>query len=425
MSIKPSSVFTPRASSINSEMYVHRQDLEDSLSKKILNESKHIIVYGDSGCGKSWLYKKVLHDMQARSVIVNLANASRWKSIQAVFEHDVKSGKFVKTSYVETKKAGLGLAGVASGAVEHAATYTKFSDDPFIDVLNNLRREAGDRPAVIVLDNLENVFGEKSIMKELADLITLVDDEDYAVYGVKFIIVGTPYDVRNYFKETPETRTVANRLTALEEVYRLTDDQAKGIFQKGLCEKLGLLVEYDEKGQASLDFQKVIQHAVWITGCVPQRVHEYGLLLAEERVSDRFADWDVVMKRADSRWVKEYLEKAYSLIETSMNDRTTKIQRRNQVIYTVGHMNERDFKPSLVEDRLRNYFPKSTEGVVLNTSQILSEISVPHGEITRRTPKGDEYTLVDPAYRQCIRAMLKKFDEQVEKRSLTETIALF
>jgi predicted GTPase len=54
-------VFTPRNNTVNKKMYIHRKELELELKRKI-NGSKHILIYGDSGCGKSWLYKKVLSD---------------------------------------------------------------------------------------------------------------------------------------------------------------------------------------------------------------------------------------------------------------------------------------------------------------------------------------------------------------------------
>jgi Cdc6-like AAA superfamily ATPase len=68
-------VFTPRRTEVNKEIYVDRKKLETELCRA-LNGSLHPIVYGESGSGKSWLYKKVLADMNAEVLSVNCANAT-------------------------------------------------------------------------------------------------------------------------------------------------------------------------------------------------------------------------------------------------------------------------------------------------------------------------------------------------------------
>jgi len=68
-------VFTPRRTEVNREIYVDRQALETEL-QRALNGSLHPIVFGESGNGKSWLYKKVLADMKAEVFSANCANAT-------------------------------------------------------------------------------------------------------------------------------------------------------------------------------------------------------------------------------------------------------------------------------------------------------------------------------------------------------------
>lgn len=55
--LKPEEVFTPRSPEVNSEMYIARPDLEKAL-KNALRSSLHVIIHGESGTGKSWLYKQ-------------------------------------------------------------------------------------------------------------------------------------------------------------------------------------------------------------------------------------------------------------------------------------------------------------------------------------------------------------------------------
>lgn len=55
--LQPADVFTPRSSVINKEMYVPRARHEAALVRAFQG-TKNIIIFGESGCGKSWLYKK-------------------------------------------------------------------------------------------------------------------------------------------------------------------------------------------------------------------------------------------------------------------------------------------------------------------------------------------------------------------------------
>ena len=77
---KINEVFTPRRTEVNREIYVDRLDLEKSLIRA-LNGSLHAIIFGESGSGKSWLYKKVLSDISAKVATANCANASRLGSL--------------------------------------------------------------------------------------------------------------------------------------------------------------------------------------------------------------------------------------------------------------------------------------------------------------------------------------------------------
>ena len=168
------------------------------------------------------------------------------------------------------------------------------------------------------------------------------------------------------------------------------------------------------------DFQTVIDHSIWITDSIPQRIHEYGLILSNSRIENSAASWKDVLRDADKKWIQEHLEKNYSIIEGAMNKNSTKIQRRNQVIYCIGNINTRDFKASDVEQFLRKNFPTSTEEIALNIPQLMSELQ---DNLLRRTPKGDAYTFIDPAFKLCIRAMLVKQGEHIEKLEIADAMS--
>jgi hypothetical protein len=70
----PNEVFTPRSRDINERMYVDRPLLEQRLVDALKGD-KYVIVHGESGNGKTWLYKRVLAREGVGFEVVNLANA--------------------------------------------------------------------------------------------------------------------------------------------------------------------------------------------------------------------------------------------------------------------------------------------------------------------------------------------------------------
>jgi DNA helicase HerA-like ATPase len=101
----PSEVFTPRAGKVNSQMYVQRAELELQLNNA-LGESKHIIIHGESGSGKTWLYKSVLASKNSVFAVADLANANRFGSIGAELKELVAAkGEPTLEGFTEKKAA--------------------------------------------------------------------------------------------------------------------------------------------------------------------------------------------------------------------------------------------------------------------------------------------------------------------------------
>jgi hypothetical protein len=406
---RPEDVFTPRSAKVNAAMYVRRSDLEDMLLSA-LRGKLHIVIQGDSGTGKSWLYKKVLADEKAAYLIANLANASRLGSIGAEIRNLIeREGSAVKTGYDEEKKTEVSAV-IASGGLKHTGHYSIGQMEPFEACLKLLRKCAGSGPAVLVFDNLEAAFTEV-LLKELADLLILCDDERYAQHTVHLVIVGVTKGIKEYYYRTPHHTTIANRLFELREVSRLTVDQARELLKRGLVDQLKFKVE---------DFEYLAKHVAWVTDRVPQMLHEYGLELASIALKNDGSIELGMLEHADKCWMYRSLTHPYAVIEHHMNERDTKAGRRNQTLYAVGQVDTEYFKAQEIESRLRKAFPTSTKDTTLNVPQMLALFAQGDRPILRRSPKGDAYTFVDPRYRMVLRAMLvlRPKEERLTKRGL-------
>jgi len=139
---KPEDVFTPRSANVNDRMYVPRPDLEASL-RKALAGTLHILLHGESGSGKSWLYKKVLATDGFQSLVVNLATAANVGSIAKAFSIAVERNEQPrKVGYTE-KKAGEISAVVAKGVLDHQDQYVMGTPDPVEQCLSLLHQWRG------------------------------------------------------------------------------------------------------------------------------------------------------------------------------------------------------------------------------------------------------------------------------------------
>lgn len=409
-------VFTPRSTNVNPEMYISRPELEDDLENALAG-TLHILIHGESGCGKSWLYKQVLSRTDTYFVTANLANASRFGSITNEMGNLVARAQAPqKTGFTETKAAegGIAVPLVVStkATLSHTSQYGLPAKDPLEACLEYVRSNAKKRVACLVMDNLEAIFADSKLMKELGDIVTLLDDPNYSKHNVKLVIVGIPADVLDYFARSQNRLTVANRIYELREVRALGSEEARAFVRKGFVEELKVAMEPEM-------LARVQDHVVWITMGIPQCLHEYCLELA---LLCKANNWDFAegfLATADTKWLNSGLSTNYAAVTEMMNERDTNAGRRNQVLFCLGKIQSDTFRHAEVDATLRTEFPVSTRDVSLNVPGVLAEIAKGANPAIKRTPKGDSYRFVAPRFRMCIRTMLRKSGEKVAKLDLS------
>ena len=293
-------VFTPRRTDVNRDIYVDRPELEKELYRA-LGGSLHTIIFGESGSGKSWLYKKILADMKARTATANCANALRFGSLTDEIHHVVISEKPKRLSGVEEGMDASVKAVFAEGGLKSTRKYEVAEPDPLLDCFRGLREKAGDRVAVLIIDNLELVFGSEPLMQELASIITLLDDTRYSEYNVKLLIVGVPSGVKEYLSKMHAS--VANRIAEISEVSSLSKEEVGKLVEKGFVD----LLKVDIAAEVLRLWQ---EHIFLVTMGFAQHVQEYCEQLGYI-VED--SGWKASLehlKLADAAWLKKGLSQA-------------------------------------------------------------------------------------------------------------------
>ena len=405
-----SSVFTPRNSDVNLKMYVPRLNLENALLRSV-NGTMHSLLFGDSGNGKSWLYKKVLEQNRIPYAIANCANASRFKSItEEIKTALVPSGAAHKTGYTENKEATV-KAFLAEGKLAHQNQYAVQVAEPLNQAFSAFRQRVRSGTAVLVLDNLESIFKSSELMDELADIIILLDDARYAVFNIKLLIVGIPNGTLEYFSKTKNMESVANRLEELPKVAGMTLPQVTTLLANGF--KL-LDISLSKE-----DLPFVAAHIHHITMGVPQRVHEYCEKLAYA-VSDQSGGFRrELLIAADREWTRIGLRQAYTVMESHLNSKRTSISRRNQVIYVIGQIKVHQFESNTILVKLRETFPATTTDTGMGVGSILGDLSTGDSPLLSKNTKTNSFRVIDPRFVMCIRValFLDPTSNSVEKKS--------
>ena len=114
----PNEVFTPRSHDLNQRTYAERPTLEKRIRRGLAGH-KYMIVHGESGNGKTWLYKQVLQAERMPYQVINLAKMHTQGSLNSVLE--AKSGELGVEANTGQKKefdAAVRPMGVGGGYKE-------------------------------------------------------------------------------------------------------------------------------------------------------------------------------------------------------------------------------------------------------------------------------------------------------------------
>lgn len=396
---KVSEVFTPRRHEVNKTMYVRRPELERALIRAI-DGSQHVLLCGESGNGKSWLYKSVLEG-GVGFVAANCANADRLGSLtQEIQSIAFPAGVAKKIGYSESKEAGV--SALALGAnLSHEKSYEYIQDEPLLAAFKQLNKISKGARTIVVLENLESIFDDERLMDELANIILLLDDPRYASLGIKLLLVGTPSGVLEYFGKTKNLESVANRLTELTKVEGLTLGQVEELLSKGFVKELQVAL-------AEHQIETMARRVHHVTMGVAQRVHEYCEQLAYQ-LED--ADWnyaDSLHAEAEEAWLTSGMRQSYVVVEANLNSRDTSVARRNQVLYSIGKLRIHQFDSRDIERVIQKEFSHTVPETNMGIGSILTDLSRGGDALLVRNEKTGQYRVKDPRYTMCIRVVLYK-----------------
>jgi hypothetical protein len=399
MTKRPEEVFTPRAARVNATMYVERLKLENRLIDAF-HGSKYIVIHGESGNGKTWLYKKVFSENSIHYDVVNLGQIANAKSLEVLFEQ--KLGELgYQNRLSEESNSSLGLKPYGVGVDKSTKVSTNYAQrSAFLKLLGHVRyRAQSDKRAALVLDNFESIIDDNALLQQLASLIITADDDSIADANIQIVVVGVPGNLKEAISKLSNAAPVTNRLTEIPEVARMTDTEAHDLIHRGFVDELKLTIDDDVK-------DSLYQDICWNTYRIAQHIHELCLLIAQQAERNSRVISKSIFESALQVWLNDSLSSDLAVIEGVMNARDTKVGRKNQALYALGICKLEDFKYSDIENILRDNFDVGE--AKLNVSQILSGFASAANPLIRRTPKQDAWRFVSPKLKMAIRGKLMK-----------------
>ncbi|MDO6586040.1 hypothetical protein Q4543_10950 [Salipiger sp. 1_MG-2023] len=181
--------------------------------------------------------------------------------------------------------------------------------------------------------------------------------------------------------------------------------------------RIGLedILGYEILGNSDNFYERMLS----ITDRIALELQELGLKVAKEAEKNSGKIDQRVLDRAVRKWAKNSIRAFCTMVSNRMNSRDTKAARRNQCIYACGTIDADRFTYKDIEEKIRELFPNSTNGVTLNVSGELSKLAKDENALLKRLPTDDAYRLSSPKVRMAIRTMLSISDGKVV-RTITD-----
>lgn len=433
-------VFTPRRSEVNELMYVDRPNLEEILFESLDSEI-HTFLFGESGNGKSWLYKKVFADHETEYIVINSGSIRSSESITTeILNSLIQPGTARKVAYDEDK--GVSLDGViAKGGIKHSGKYKVHQKSPLLEAFQEFFKLSKQKK-IIVIENMELMCQSNQLMSELADIIILLDDSNFSKYNINFLLVGLPSGAMEYYRTTENLESISNRIEEIPKVEGLNSNEVLKLIESGFE-----LLKIEITGAEILELAMYVKS---ITLGIAQRVHEYCSCLSKEIESNQWNYKRHLIAQADERWLNMRLRQSYQVLTAHLPKSPDKDQFRYEVVYCISKIEIHEFTSYSIAEVYDVQFPPAIElefeseieaveeseaaeendteakheldgGNVVGIELILQSLSQSNKPLLKKIEDSDNYSIRDPRYIMCLKLMITKNSDtgEIVKRAFS------
>nr|WP_321508071.1 AAA family ATPase [uncultured Celeribacter sp.] len=329
-------------------MYINRPEHEDAL-RRAIKTKYNVVVFGDSGCGKSWLYKKVFKDDNVFYDVVDFSGAVTADDVDLKLLEAISDFQdWAEFERTETGDASLGALKTKLG-YKDATKWRKIDSSPFLQLLAHIRAAAGRRKSFLVLENLEYVLDQPEVVKRIQLMLLALDDPTAGELGVQLCLVGVPSEIKQILSDGNKFQTISNRVYEVPELNRMEKKEVELLARRGLEQQLDFTIE-----SPTFCYSKI----AFVTYQIPQYVHDVCLhvaLRAEDAynivnpdvIEDALGDWLKANARQSTEFIRNWV----------MNDRS-KHRTKAKIIYCISRLEKHFFTSEDIVEWLDKIFPK-------------------------------------------------------------------
>jgi hypothetical protein len=397
---QPEDVFTPRAV-VSPEMFTKRNGpdlkgnpgLQDVLREALRDKGGQVLLYGDTGVGKSSLLTYAARDEKISLVTVECMSDQTLETLigraieQLIEVREIKRTKSRAVS-TETEAQGgvphfLTIRGRIRGDKGSTREFEVIEKAP-IEVLLDAMQKTGNR--LLVLDNFQNVTA-RDVRLHVAQTLELLSGRARVTGDIKMVVIGIADDAQSLLGPSPSS----GRRTAEVGVPRMPDDEITEVLETGFG-LLGLNVPAE-----------TVNSLVFLSDGFPYFCHMLGLHLA--RSANR-ADGRVTGQTLEAtlhRVAQEVQESFRQRVDLAV-EKGGRVQPRRRVLSIMASSTEREWRATAIQEAYAARYGKRDDYAFLQGA-LGALIKPKHGEVLRRTGTRGNYVyrFRDPPMRPYLR----------------------
>lgn len=368
--------------------------LQDRLENALAERGGQVIVYGDTGVGKSSLVKYASEDMGLQTLTIEcLSN----KDYGALIEDGIR--KLIDLKEIKRSKTGSMGADIEAGAKvswlvslkgklkSHFAENTEFEvvDRPPMDVLVEAMQAADVQ--LLVLENFQNITDETT-RSLIAQTMEFMADRAQQTGNIKVVVVGIARDAATLLSGSGSF----TRRTTEVGVPRMPDEEVYEILTRGFS-----FLDLEFTSEAA-------QQMIFYSDGFPFFAHLLGLHVA--RAARRREAESI-----DEELVEASLQQVVQGVHESFHERTKRafeaggdVQPRRRIMEMLSESDQRKWRSSDVIDVWEEMIGKRSDYAFLHVA-LAQLASTDYGDVLLRTGTRNRYVyqFSDPHLRPYLR----------------------
>ncbi|PHO05118.1 hypothetical protein CSC82_03845 [Rhodobacteraceae bacterium 4F10] len=391
-------------------MYINRPKQEKAL-RNAVRTGYNIVIYGDSGCGKSWLYKKVFRDDDIYFTVFDFKDCRTEDDIDLQIL-DLLSDYEEWEHHEKVESRSLDIKPVRVGVGEQAENkFKKNETQPYMRLLSAIRKAAKKKRAFLVFENLEYAIDKPDVVERIRSMLLGLDDLRAGAFEVKICLVGVPSDIKDVLSDGNRHQTISNRMYEIPEVGILDRKSVDLLITRGLEQEL----EFSFESKAYC-----LSKIAFVTYQTPQYLHDVCLHVAFNAEDSLHRINPDTIDDALEEWIMSKASQSAEFIRSIvLYDRSVK-QAKAKIIYAISRLNKHYFSAKDVNDALEKDFPQTLGKGKIQTLRYLRNLSDGNNKFLKCDGERLLFRVSTPYLRSCLRICLKKnnLDEHIEVKHL-------